>query len=305
MKIDRLLGITIYLLNHGKTSAQVLAERFEVSKRTIIRDMDVLSLAGIPIVASYGAEGGYEVLEGFNMEGQFANSRDYSYIVTALQGLASAYTNQEIEATIEKVNRLAKDTEHTVIMDFSVVRENRETNETLFLLNKWIQKKQIIAFHYTNARDEEKGVEVEPVATIYKWYNWYLIGYSAKHKDYRMYKLLRMKQLRLREEKNTKLHPLKEVQLKLSQQVDQRKKITVKLHCKARLRSKCSEYLNGKVVKEYDDGEFDYEFTVPEEETFWYGLLLSFKEEAKVIEPKELIDRIRKDCTNIMAVYQE
>ena len=63
MKIDRLLGITIYLLNHNRTTAQRLADRFEVSVRTIIRDIDTLCMAGIPVVSSYGVDGGYEILE--------------------------------------------------------------------------------------------------------------------------------------------------------------------------------------------------------------------------------------------------
>jgi predicted DNA-binding transcriptional regulator YafY len=68
MKIDRLLAITIYLLNHGKTSAQFLAQHFEVSTRTIMRDMDTLCLAGIPVVSTYGVEGGYEIMETFKMQ---------------------------------------------------------------------------------------------------------------------------------------------------------------------------------------------------------------------------------------------
>ena len=87
MKIDRLMAVTIYLLNHGKTSAQKLAEHFEVSPRTIMRDMEALGQAGIPIVSTCGAEGGYEILDTYVMEKQAANHEDFHFIAAALKSL--------------------------------------------------------------------------------------------------------------------------------------------------------------------------------------------------------------------------
>ena len=109
MKTDRLLGITIYLLNHGRTSAQALARRFEVSSRTIARDIDALGLAGIPVVSVQGADGGYEILETFRMERQIAGQIDYAYIVAALQGLSTAYSSTELDALLEKMRACRSD----------------------------------------------------------------------------------------------------------------------------------------------------------------------------------------------------
>ncbi|MFA9378744.1 MAG: helix-turn-helix transcriptional regulator [Lachnotalea sp.] len=105
MKIDRLLGITIYLLNHGRTSAYFLAEHFKVSTRTIMRDIDTLCLAGIPVGSTYGVDGGYEIMDTFKMQRPIAGAIDYNYVICALQGLASAYANKDIEATLEKLQR--------------------------------------------------------------------------------------------------------------------------------------------------------------------------------------------------------
>ena len=107
MKLDRLLGITIYLLNHEKTSASTLAKRFEVSVRTIQRDIEALCMAGIPVAASMGADGGYEILDTFCMERQTAEQMDYQHIVAALQGLLSAYEEETAEDTLEKMKALA------------------------------------------------------------------------------------------------------------------------------------------------------------------------------------------------------
>lgn len=102
MKIDRLYAITVYLLNHGRTSANTLAQYFEVSLRTIQRDMDSICLSGIPVISIAGAKGGYEISSQFNLECHPASSDDYSYILTALSGLASATDNPKVKYTREK-----------------------------------------------------------------------------------------------------------------------------------------------------------------------------------------------------------
>ena len=96
MKIDRLMGIVIYLLNHGRTSAQSLSEEFEVSPRTIVRDLEALDRAGIPIQSFYGVEGGYQIMDSYVFEKQAATASDFDWIVTALKGLASAYANKSL-----------------------------------------------------------------------------------------------------------------------------------------------------------------------------------------------------------------
>ena len=94
MKIDRLISIILYLLNHGRTSAQKLAEEFEVSPRTIVRDLESLDQAGIPIQSFCGVDGGYQIMDSFVLEKQVATSHKYDWIVTALRGMASAYARK-------------------------------------------------------------------------------------------------------------------------------------------------------------------------------------------------------------------
>lgn len=302
MKIDRLMAITIYLLNHGKTSAQKLAEHFEVSPRTIMRDMDALGQAGIPIRSTYGAEGGYQILDTYVMEKQTASSQDYNFIVTALKSLASAYANKGIEQTLDKMEFLADEKPGIVSVDFGVAGEKQEINARIRLLEEAIRKKKQVQFIYTNQADEVKQRLVEPAGIVYKWYGWYLIGYYQKYQDYCMFKLVRMEQIVITDKDNTKEHSSWEAHIG---EKSTEKIITVRLLGKQKIKAKCKEYLNGTITKEYENGDFEYCFTVPKEETFWYGFLLSLGSDVRIAEPECLIERILKTCNRLIEEYEE
>ena len=301
MKIDRLMGIVVYLLNHGRTSAQKLAEEFEVSSRTIMRDLEAIERAGIPIQSFYGAEGGYQIMDNYVLEKQAVTNHEYDWIIAALKGMASAYTSKSLEQALSKVRSLNCTGDMTVSVDLGVARENDKINKQLMLLENAIERKCIVRFSYTNSHDEAKEIQAEPVCLQYKWYNWYLIGYYEKYQDYCMFKLVRMDNLKVTEIKNTKKHNLSDIRPKDSND----NIIYIRLYGKAIIKSKCREYLNGQITKEFENGDFEFCISVPEHETFWYGVLLSFGNKVKIIEPQEIKERIIKTCKEIQMEYED
>lgn len=148
VKTDRLYAITLYLLNHGKTSASELAKHFEVSIRTIQRDIDALCQAGIPIFAITGSNGGYEISDTFQMNNQLVSKEDFAYIATALQGLKTVTNNKQASGILEKISAISKNTELGMVLDFSVLREGDE--KLLQLLQSAVANKQPLKFSYTN-----------------------------------------------------------------------------------------------------------------------------------------------------------
>lgn len=305
MKIDRLLAITIYLLNHRRTSAQDLANRFEVSTRTIMRDIDSLCLAGIPVVSTFGVDGGYEIMETFQMEKQVAGEIDYSFILTALKGLSTAYPNRELENTIEKLHCLGEHSNQSIQIDLGVANEHKEINTLLSLLSHAIKIRHIAKFTYTNSDNIRKSVAVEPVSIIYKWYHWYLLAYQPKHESYCIYKLIRMEHLIIQEQENTILHNPKEAMQCWESKNETRDMTTIKLMCSSNIRSRCLEYLNGTIIEEYSNGDFLYEIIVPENEQFWFGTVLSFGDKVKVLEPPEIIEKIVTTCNQVINQYKD
>lgn len=305
MKIERLLAITNYLLAHQRVTAQMLSMRFEVSTRTVMRDINTLSLAGIPVVTYYGADGGYEILDSFKLDRQLVGVNDHSYIITALQGLQSAFDHKELNDTLEKMQAIAPDLNTDMVLDFGVLKENSSTNEKMILLQQAINIRQKVIFSYTNADNNDKEHEVEPVAIMYKWYNWYLLCYYPKYEDYRIYKLVRMRAISLTGVENSKLHSVGEAKRKWEKSEHKQNSIRVQLLCKSNIKVKCEEYLNGTIVEELDNGDFLYEFHVPEKEHFWYGTVLALGSDAKVIDPPDLIKRICLNCNEILKQYEE
>lgn len=127
MKIDRLLKIIIYLLNNEKASAAVLAKRFNVSVRTIQRDMESISLAGIPLYSLGGKNGGYAILPEYKISSHSMKKEEYDIVLNALRSLATSYTNSSLESLIDKYNLFAeKESRQCVFWDFSVTKENQD-----------------------------------------------------------------------------------------------------------------------------------------------------------------------------------
>lgn len=300
MKIDRLMAITVYLLNHGRTSAQTLAHRFEVSPRTIMRDMDTLGQSGIPIQSTVGVDGGYEIMDSYVMEKQVASHDDYAFILTALKGLASAYSNSGIEQTLQKMRAIGHGQSKHISVDFSVAHEDEKINAQIRLLEEAIEKRRIVRFHYSNSAGEEKEIQVEPATLQYKWFNWYLIAFSEKHHDYRMFKLVRMDQLHITHSRYTRVHSPSDI---CTNERSAQDMVAIRLYGKSRAKAKCREYLNGKITNTYENGDFEFCFTVPFAETYWYGVLLSLGSDVRVMEPQCITERIVATCTELIDAY--
>lgn len=303
MKTERLYAITMYLLNHGRTSASELAQYFEVSTRTIQRDIDSLCMAGIPIISMAGTAGGYEISEGFKLDSAFATSDDYSYILTALQGLISATSDPKIKQTLEKITHVSNPNDNGIILDFSTLREGDQT--VLKLLQTAVAGKHAVTFTYTNNNNETRTHCVEPIAVIYRWYAWYLLAYSKIRHDYRTYKLVRMRDLQITDQPFEREHESPDVILRKNDRTDSRTYTEILLKCSAHAKARVTEYLKGTITEEFSNGDVLMKATVVENEQFWIGTLLSLGDSVEVLAPDDIRRRILEAAQKIIALYQK
>lgn len=302
MKTDRLYGITVYLLNHGKTTGAALAKRFEVSLRTVQRDIDALCRAGIPVAAEAGSEGGYYLADTFRLEAQTATKEDYALIRTALRGYSTAMGDPKIKGTLEKLSALSGEKDEEIILDFSVLREGDEA--LLQTLQTAIREKNPIRFTYTNAENVVRTHTVEPIALVYRWYAWYLLAYSRVKDDYRTYKLVRMEQAQLLQESFTKIHGCPEAILREKDDASQPPCTVITVRCRPEARARAVEYLEGDIVRENADGTCDMQLKVIEQELFWFGCLLSLGNGVEVLEPPHIRQRLLNRAKEVVTLYQ-
>ena len=168
-----------------------------------------------------------------------------------------------------------------------------------------IEKKSVIEFEYTDADSHLTHRLVEPVALTYKWYNWYVFAFCRTKEDYRLFKLSRITNLTSTRIQFSRVHGNPEELMNKHDSMNPVRCLDVKLLCKASIRVAVLEYLNGRIAKELDNGDFILELHVPENERMWFSLLLSFGNEVKVLEPLILRDRIIEKTREIFDLYAD
>ena len=193
MKIDRLIGILSVLLQEEKTTAPELAERFEVSRRTINRDIEDLCKAGIPIQTAQGIGGGISIMEGYRMDRTILTSKDMQVILAGLRSLDSVSGSSYYGQLMEKIQAGSSDFvsgRDSILIDLSSWYKGTLAPK-IEVIQDAIENRQYLKFKYFAPSGESKRT-IEPYYIIYKWTSWYVYGWCLKRKDFRLFKLNRM-----------------------------------------------------------------------------------------------------------------
>ncbi len=303
MKVDRMLEIIIYLINHDNVPASYLAERFHVSIRTIQRDMVSISSIGIPIYSEGGKYGGYSILPTYKIKNSDIRSDEHQMIIKALESLATSYTNDTLKSLIEKYNAIIeKEGGQKVFWDFGVTRENTQVQDMNQLLEHAITERKHIVFEYRNANGERSNPSVEPLAIHYKWYAWYLFAYLTEKKQYRTFKVARMQNLKIIDKVSTLEHGNIEKLMKESEQAYYQTCIHIEVQFRHDEVSLMEEYFPDCPVEQITETTSRIFIDVPAKERLWKALLLSFGDRVKIIGPeeykKDLIETAKKFLSN-------
>lgn len=304
MKIDRLIGITIYLLNRNTVSAKELAERFEVSVRTIVRDIEALSAAGIPVSSSTGMSGGYSIMEGYKFNGQMVNAEEQTAIVTAQKGLFTAYDGSRYADVLEKLSSVfQKQEQQHVFLDFGVSGENMVIQEKLKILDDAIKNRTAVNIDYVSASGAASNRLVEPLALNYRWYAWYLLAFCMKKQDYRIFKLARIDKLECTNISFSREHGDPERLLESAFSGAGRRIPDIILRIKPFVKVQVCEYLNAEHMETLENGDFIMRIDAYESERMWFAMLMSFSDAVEVLEPEEVRIRVIETAKNILSLY--
>lgn len=195
MKLERLISMIYMLLNNEILSASALAEKYNVSQRTIYRDIDAICAAGIPVVSYQGVNGGYGIMEQYKMDKSLLGSYDVSALITILHSMSTVFEDERALDTIQRlqtIDRSANSASQGLSMD---IGSWRSYNEILRLLRRAITDRHVISFQYISAKNERIYRKVEPLRLMYKFGSWYLYGFCRTRNDYREFRISRMSEL--------------------------------------------------------------------------------------------------------------
>jgi len=299
MQTQRLFEILYLLLREKSCTAADLAARFGVSQRTIYRDVDTLSLSGIPVYTSRGKGGGIRLLEDFVLDQSLLNEAEQAEILAALQGLERTRGGDSL--LLAKMSALfRKSSVNWVELDFS--DWSYQNGALVTDLKRAILERFVVAFDYYNSAGEKSERRAEPIQLWFKHRGWYLKAYCLAKNDIRLFKLTRIRDLRVSETQFPQRDLLQSAVENPPVPSPARSDVTLRLKIAPEMTWRVHDYFDDGLLVCHEDGSFTVTVTWPEDE--WvYGFLLSFGEYAEVLEPPHIREILREKLRKNLEKY--
>lgn len=301
MKIDRLIGILSVLLQQERITAPELADRFEVSKRTINRDIENLCKAGIPIQTMQGYGGGIQIMDGYRMDRTLLTSKDMQMIMAGLRSLDSVsgsnYYGQLMEKLKPGSSRFigGKD---SILIDLSSWYKDAIAPK-ISLIQEAIETRRLIAFDYYSPSGNSLR-KIEPYYLIFKWSSWYVWGWCHNREEFRLFKLNRLDKLQKSEERFV----LRDIPMPdLSVEKIFPGKIHVKAIFSKEMKWRLVEEFGIHCFEEIEDEKllFQADYTDKENLISW---LLTFGDKVVLLEPIQVKEEIKKMLIEMQKNYK-
>lgn len=306
MRVDRLLSILLIISDKRLVTGKELAEHFEVSLRTIYRDIDKICEAGVPIASIGGKGGGYYIMENYNIDNLFLNKKEVQTLIPVVDNLNFLFgRNQKFNDMVLKFKNVYENEDiknNKLSINMSHFSMEEELKEDLFLIDEAIEKVRLLEFDYINRRIEYSKRMVEPIRIEFIRGEWYLAAFCRVRNDYRRFKLVRIRNLRLGDEFIRKDISNEELDKIFCESYD-KKSIKVKLKFTERIGRQLSEYFSKNSIKPEKDGTFIVEDFFPYEEGL-IKYILSFGKDCEVLSPDNLREEVEDYIKGILVNYK-
>ena len=300
MQMNRQFEIIYILLHRKSVTAKELAAHFGISPRTIYRDIDVLSLAGIPIYTEKGRGGGIHLLPDFVLNKAILSEKEQNEILTALQGFSSI-TTKETDSALQKLSALfnKNDIPHWLDVDFS---DWGFSNENVFQdLKNAILNRKIVHFHYLGTLGEKTHRRIEPIQLWFKSKAWYLKGFCLTRQDMRVFKLTRITDLLITDEFFTE-RDTSSMTPDPQASIQPASVVTLTLKIDPEMAYRIYDEFDAASVEMQPDGSFLVTATWPED-GWLYGTLLSYQEYITVLKPEPVRQLLLEKAREIVKKY--
>ena len=296
MRDSRLFRILYYVLEKGKVTANELSEKFEVSVRTIYRDIDVISSAGIPIYATQGKGGGIEIADDFVLKKSLLSEKEQEQILVALKGLEGINKQYENEL-LTKLSAFFKiKNTNWIEVDFTNWQRGNEYDELFNDIKSAIINKNIISFTYFSSNEKETSREAKPIRLLFKGWDWYVYTCCLLRNEFRYFKLSRIRDLKILDENFEESFE----DVVLIKKMEYKDTVHVKLKFDRKVAFRVYDEMGD--IKEDEEGNLYAEIELPNDYNL-YNYIFSFGESVEVLEPKEIRNKIRDMINKMSRIY--
>ena len=309
MKIDRLIAIIMILLEREKVTAKSLAEMFEVSMRTIYRDLDVINQAGIPVFATSGPGGGVEIMKEFKVEKRIFSANDINALLMGLSSIKNNLPGEQTMAALAKVKGMIP-IEHHKEWEYRANQMKIDALpwfnagnlfSTVEMIQEALNQQRILTFQYRDIRDKKSSREVEPYRLLWKGEAWYLQGYCLSRRDFRTFKLLRMSDLLISDQRfEIRDFPMERLD---EMQARENSLTRVKLRIQEGVRDLVITRFGEDCLTPDGPDHYIAELHMPVDDLAC-GYLLSMGTRCVCLEPEEMREKMRQLSSEICEFYQ-
>lgn len=310
MRLQRLLGILAVLLNQKRVRAEALAERFEVSTRTIHRDLETLEQAGVPIVTYPGVNGGVEILDTYKLDKSVFLNEDFTTILSGLKSISGTLDTAAVNRTLAKLQALipqnqARQVElsgNKLYIDLKPWSIHPEFEALFENVRTAVQQDRLLCFSYTARGDVASLRTVEPHQLVLKEQTWYLRAFCLDRNDFRTFRLQRMRDAEILNE--TFVPRPFPTELNDFKTWTHPKLITVEIIAEASMRSALLEYCRPEFLSDLPDGSIHIDLPFVESD-IGYGTLLEMGHRCKVISPDYVIEELKRRIRLLQKNYEK
>ena len=300
-KVERLISIIMILLKKEVVSTKEFSQLFNVSKRTILRDMETLSLSNIPIYSVNGVKGGYGIMDEYKVDKRLLSSSDLQNILTALGGLEQILRTEEVERTIKKIEAMVSplSLNRSIQLSFYDWEGRSEILETLKTCQESILKKRLVSFDYTDKDGAVTNRMVEPYELHFSESSWYLKGLCLHRQGSRTFKLSRIDHITMDERA---FHPRDAWQEQGHEASYLPQLVTIKAWISPSIKDQIIERYGRRSIEDHSSGFLLATIYVPLNRA-GFQFLASFGTHLKVVEPKTYVEDFRNYLYQMMENY--
>lgn len=294
--MNRLFELVLLLIDHKKMTTKQIADYFEISQRTVLRDLDKLLVAGIPIETNQGYQGGVSIAKTYRLAIDFMSKQEKEALVVGLSALDSVQENPLLPIVTRKIFQHVPDELPAMTIDLSSWY-GTSLKPKIELIKDCISQQHKVSFvYYSESGDKEK--KVSPYQLVFKWGNWYLRGICEENQDFRLYKLNRMDQLEIVAERSHSFL------VEEAETVEYFEQINFQIHARFSKKVKAQlidDFGKSSFVEKEEGLYFKQGFT---DKRYLIRWLLGFGAEVEILEPKEIRNELKEISQAMNKLYQ-